>query len=288
MNPVVTITGASGGIGGRVARRLAAAGVAQRLVARNPAALPALPGATRVVGAAYSDVVGMRAALVGTEVLLLVSARESADRVREHRTAIDAAIAEGVHRIVYLSFLGAAADCTFTFGRDHWHTEEYLRATGVRFVALRDSLYSSALPAMTGADGVLRGPAGGGRVSVVSPDDVADVAVAALLDPAYDGQVLDVTGPEAITLAEAAAHLTRVTGRPVSYQPETEAEAYASRSGYGAPEFEVAGWVTSYQAIATGELAVVSDAVRRATGHAPQAFGDFLDANPNTWAHLRV
>ncbi|GLZ43062.1 SDR family oxidoreductase [Actinokineospora sp. NBRC 105648] len=286
MSPVITVTGASGNIGGRVARLLAAAGATQRLVARDPSTLPDLPDATAVRGAEYADAEGLRTALAGTDVLLLVSARESADRVHEHTTAIDAAVAAGVQRIVYTSFLGAAADCTFTFGRDHWHTEQHLRSTGVPFVALRDSTYSSGLPAMTGADGILRGPAADGRVSAVTPADVAAVAAAVLLDPAHDGQVLDVTGPEAITLAEAAEELTRVTGRPVAYQEETEAEAYESRAGYGAPAFEVAGWVTSYTAIATGELSTVSDTVPRLTGRPAQSFAEFLRLNPSSYAHL--
>ena len=50
-----------------------------------------------------------------------------------------------MRRIVYLSFLGAAADCTFTFGRDHWHTEQHIIGTGVRHTFLRDSLYADFL-----------------------------------------------------------------------------------------------------------------------------------------------
>ncbi len=44
---------------------------------------------------------------------------------------VDAVVAAGVRRIVYTSFVGAAPDCTFTFGRDHFHTEEHIKATGV-------------------------------------------------------------------------------------------------------------------------------------------------------------
>ncbi|WP_018680870.1 SDR family oxidoreductase [Actinokineospora enzanensis] len=288
MGSLITITGASGTIGSRVARLLSAQGVAQRLLSRDPSTLPDLPNANTAHGAEYSDADGMRAALAGTDTLLLISARESADRVNEHTTAIDAAVAVGVRRIVYLSFLGASPDCTFTFGRDHWHTEQHLKHSDVPFVALRDSMYQSGLPSMAGTEGVLRGPAGDGKVSAVSVDDVAAVAAAVLRDEAHDGQVLDVTGPAAISFAEAAEELARVSGRPISYQAETEAEAYASRAHYGAPEFEVAGWVTSYLAIATGELSTVSDTVPRLTGRPAQSFAEFLAANPDSYAGLRA
>ena len=72
----------------------------------------------------YGDADSAEAALRGASSLFLVSGREAPDRVGEHRTMIDAAVRAGVGRIVYLSFLGAAPDCTFTFGRDHFHTEQ--------------------------------------------------------------------------------------------------------------------------------------------------------------------
>src|SRR5690606_38941336 len=96
----------------------------------------------------------------------------------------------------------------------------------------------------------------------------------------------DVTGPEALSLDEAAAQLSEATGRDISYQPETREEAYASRSSYGAPAWELAGWVTSYEAIGSGELATVSDTVARLTGHAPQNLAEFLRANPDSYRHL--
>jgi uncharacterized protein YbjT (DUF2867 family) len=106
----------------------------------------------------------------------------------------------------------------------------------------------------------------------VAQDDVADVAVTVLRDPAaHAGRTYDLTGPEALTLAEVAGELTAVTGREVRYVPETVAEAFASRAGYGAPTWQVEAWVSTYTAIAAGEMAAVSSAVpdllgRPATG----------------------
>ncbi|MFF7873501.1 SDR family oxidoreductase [Streptomyces californicus] len=286
--PLIAVTGASGAVGGRVARRLARTGAPVRLLGRDPARLPDIPGADRAPAAPYGDGEAMRRALDGAHTLFLVSAHESPDRVREHATAIDAAVAVGVERIVYVSFQGAAPDATFTFARDHWETEAHLRTAGVRHTFLRDNWYQAGLPAMTGTDGVLRGPGGEGKVAAVTHEDIADAAAAVLLDEGtdHDGLAHDLTGPEAFTLAEAAEELSRVTGRPVVYVPETREEAYASRAGYGAPEWEVAGWVTSYEAIANGELAAVSDAVPTLTGRPATSFADFLAANPDSYRHL--
>src|SRR4029450_5247209 len=192
------------------------------------------------------------------------------DRLTLHGHGGDAAADAGVERVVYTSFFGAAPDCTFTFGRDHWHAEQRSRASGLRHTFLRDNLYIDFLPLMVGPDGVVRGPAGNGRVAAVTRDDIADVAVAVLLDGgAHDGGTYDMTGPEALTMAEIAEELSQVPGRPVSYHDETLEEAYASRAHYGAPDWEVAGWVTTYAAIANGDLGTVSGDVAAVAGHPP-------------------
>ncbi|MBT2489375.1 NAD(P)H-binding protein [Streptomyces sp. ISL-96] len=291
MTPAIAVTGASGRIGGRVARRLAGAGVSQLLLGRDPARLPDLPGAVKAPPAPYGDAQAMRAAVDGAGTLFLVSAHENPDRVRRHKTAVDAADAAGVERIVYVSLLGAAADATFTFARDHWHTEQYIRSTGVRHTFLRDSFYQAALPAMTGKDGVIRGPGGEGRVSAVAHEDIADAAAAVLLAElegldSHDGATYDLTGPQALSFAEIAEELSRATGREITYVRETPEEAYASRERYNAEPWEVQGWVTSYEAIAKGEMETVSDAVPRLTGRPATAFADFLRENPDSYRHL--
>ncbi|MDO8186677.1 NAD(P)H-binding protein [Conexibacter sp. JD483] len=286
MSETIVVTGASGAIGSRVARLLSEAGAGQRLLVRDAERAPSLPdggaGATVAVApGGYADGAAIRAACEGASTLLLVSAKEAADRVAEHVAAIDAARAAGVERIVYLSFLAAAPDATFTFARDHFATEQHVRASGASFSFLRPSLYADLVPYWVGADGVIRGPAGEGSIAWVTRDDVAAVAAAVLLAPdEHVGQTYDLTGPALMTVAETAALLAERAGRPVTYVPETLEEARASRAGSGAAAWEIEGWVTSYAAIASGEMAVVSDAVQRVSGRPPQGLGAWLDANP--------
>lgn len=272
------ITGASGRLGGRVARRLAAAGLAQTLLARTPSRAPQLPGAIAVPGA-YDDHAALVAALRGTDRVLMVSASESPDRLRDHRTFVDAAARAGVAHLVYISFYGASPDATFTLARDHWHTERHIRAAGVPFTFLRDNLYADFMPALVGADGAIRGPGGDGRAALIAQDDIADAAVAVLRDPLpHAGRTYELTGPEALTLTEVARTLTAVGGRPVTYVPETTEEAYASRAIYGAPDWQVDAWVSTYTAIADGSLATVTTAVQDLTGHRAASLAEVLRA----------
>jgi uncharacterized protein YbjT (DUF2867 family) len=272
----IAVTGVTGQLGGRVARRLSAAGVPQRLVVRDPSRAPALDRAV-AARCGYGDGEAARRALTQVGILFMVSAAESPDRLEQHRTFIDAAASAGVRHLVYTSFAGAAPDATFTLARDHWATEEYVRAVGLPYTFLRDNLYADFLPQLAGDDGTIRGPAGDGRVAAVARDDIADVAVAILRDPArHAGRTYDLTGPQALTLDDVTQTITERTGRKVTYQPETLAEAYASRASYGAPAWQVEAWVSTYSAIAAGELARVDDAVERLTGRPATPFAAVL------------
>ena len=182
-----------------------------------------------------------------------------------------------MQHLVYVSFYGAAADSTFTLARDHHATEQHLRASGVRWTFLRDDLYADFLPALVGADGVIRGPAGQGRVAAVAQDDIADAAVTVLLDADdHTGATYSLTGPQSLSLDEVAEVLTQAQDRPVRYHPETVDEAYASRAAYGAPRWQLDAWVSTYTAIADGEVATVTDDVPRLTGRPATALAGLL------------
>ena len=292
---MIALTGATGTLGGRVADRLAAAGVPLRLVVRDARRAPDLPG-TEVVEnpGGYADADGFRTALDGVDTLYLVSAAEAVDRLQQHLTAVEAAASAGVGRVVYTSFVGAdRPDPTFTLVRHHGATEQAIADTGVRHTFLRSSMYADFVPFFAAREGdrsVIAAPAGEGRTGFVSRDDLADVAAAVLLreDSELDGRALEVTGPQALTMTDAAAVLTEVTGIPAEYRPQTVEQAWATRRPSGHPDWEIEGWVTSYQAIAAGELSAVTDVVERLTGRPARTVGAHLRAHPEDWANLRT
>lgn len=257
MSAALAITGATGKLGGRVSGLLDEAGIDHVAIARDPQRLPQLPHLRPAGPAAYDDPTFANA-LAGADTLLLVSASLSGRRLAEHTAAIESAREAGVRRIVYVSLLGSAPDATYVNARDHWQTEQVLADSGLRWTVVRPSFYTDTLARLLDEDGVVRGPAPTGRVSLVGHLDIAEVLVGLLTDPTdeYDGAVLPVTGPDALRLDEAC-----------DFEPVTVPEARRRRSVAGEPPHLAEGWVSWFLAIERGEVAEVADTVRVITGH---------------------
>ena len=282
----IGVTGSTGQLGGRVATRLATLGLAQRLLVRDLARAPQLPGA-EIIQASYEDGPSMREVLRGMKVLFLVSGY-GPTRLEQHYSAIEAAVAAGVERIVYTSFLSAAPLATFTHAREHYLTEQRIRESGCRYTFLRPTFYLDRAPRWFSNEGIVQGPAGNGTITWVSRDDLANVAVAVLTGNGHDGASYEITGSHALTLTQAAEEFSRATGIPTSYQPESIEEAKASRAKFNPTDWELEAWVSTYVAIATGEMSVVSHSVEALTGHAPQTLADYLHKHPESYEHINV
>jgi uncharacterized protein YbjT (DUF2867 family) len=283
---VFAVTEADGGVGRRVAVRLAERNLAQRLFVRDTAGAPRLAGA-EIARAPSGDAPAMRWALEGVQTLFLGAAYESPDWVEQHSATVDAAVAAGVERIVYQSFVSATRDATFSYARAHFQVEEHARATGVPCTFLRASPCLDRVPLLCSADGVIENPAGDGCVAYVAPDDVADVVIAALTERGdHEGRTYDVTGPERHTMEGIARELALLAARPISYRRGTAEDARAARSASGGRTWEVEAWVTCFAAIAAGEMDIVSDTVPRLTRHEAQTLAEYLRANPERYQHI--
>lgn len=274
----VAISGVTGAVGGAVLRRLANIAEHGHIIGlvRDMSRAPQRDG-VEIRVADYADAAACESALAGVDVFFMVSGSEAEDRVAQHRSVIVAAVRAGVKHIVYTSFVGAGPDATFTLARDHGLTEEAIRASGMDFTFLRDNFYLDVLPLFADENGIIRGPAGEGCVAAVARADVADVAVAVLRKPELQaGRTLELTGSEALTFTEVASRASVILEKPLTFVNETVEEAYASRAHYNAPQWQVDAWVSTYTAIASGELEVVNGTVQMLTGHPPRTLEDIL------------
>ncbi|MFN2459892.1 MAG: NAD(P)H-binding protein [Candidatus Velthaea sp.] len=281
----ILITGASGEVGRRIALILSERGEALRLMYRDLARAQPPPG-TETVAGDYGDPASLDRAFAGMDAAFIVSGNaEPGKRARLHANAIDAAARARTPHVVYLSFQNASPASKFPMGRDHFMTEQHLRASGLRYTALRDNLYLDILPEMFDAEGRLRGPAGNGAAAFVARDDVARCAAAVLTDARAEA-AYDIAGPQALTLADVARRFSALTGRALEYVDESLDEARAWRRPLASAPWEVDVWTGSYEAIGAGELENTGDAVRRLTGRDPLSLEAYFTLHPRLLGHL--
>ena len=156
---MIGITGVTGKLGSYVADLVNKKGIASVHLARSPerAKVYASAEIRKIVYANTPEVVE---ALKGIDALLMVSARENPERVKEHKSFLDAAKLAGVQHIVYTSFYGADGKATFTLSRDHAQTEAYIKELGFTYTFLRDNFYLDLFIDIALENGEIRGPAG--------------------------------------------------------------------------------------------------------------------------------
>ena len=273
---MIGITGVTGKLGSYVANLVYKKGIASVHLARSPerAKINASAEIRKIVYANTPEVVE---ALKGIDILLMVSARENPERVKEHKDFLDAAKLAGVEHIVYTSFYGADEKATFTLSRDHAQTEAYIKELGFTYTFLRDNFYLDFLIDMALENGEIRGPAGSGLVSAVARKDTSRVAAEILLNPkGWENQTLNLTGPEDLSMEEIVALLSKETGDTIAYVDETVEEAYESRKKWPAQTWEYDAWVSTYTAIKAGEQTGVSTDVEMVLGRPAMSLIDVL------------
>jgi NAD(P)H dehydrogenase (quinone) len=283
---MILITGASGRIARRTAELLSNAGQSLRLMSRTPQRVPKLARA-EVVHGDFAEPATLENVFGGVATALVISgSAEPGQRAQLHRNAFEAAARAHVNHVVYLSLQGASPQSKYPFSRDHYESEQYLRATGLPFTVLRNAFYIDMFLEMFDATGVIRGPAKQGRAAFVSREDCARVAAAVLNIP--PGGTHDVTGPEALNLADVARRLSGIVARELRYENESVAAGREWRGRAGLPPGQVELLVGWHQAIAAGELERVSETVLGVTGGSPLNIEAYFLAFPRLLNPLRL
>lgn len=239
----VAITGAGGQLGRRAAElALERAEPANLiLVTRTPDTLADLAArGAEVRRGDFDEPASLEAAFAGVERLLLVSTDALDRRAEQQRAAIDAAKAAGLKHVIYTSVPNPVeAHPTGLLGESHRQTEEALRASGLDWTLLRNSLYADMqvpAAAQAAASGRLFSNAGEGRIAHVTREDCAAVAAAVLTSDGHAGAILDVTGPELLTDGERAALFAELSGRPVQLVQLDDAAYAEGLVAAGVPE----------------------------------------------------
>lgn len=290
MTETLLVTGASGHLGRAVINHLldtfkvpAARIIATTRTPANLADLAALGVSVRE--ADFDDQASLAKAFQGADRALIISTNElmiQGKRREQQLAAVSAAGKAGVAHILYTSLPNPEPGSPILFAPDHYDTEQAIKASGVPYTMFRNGWYDEnlfmSLPQIL-ASGHWYTSAGDGRISYGARDDLAAAIAAGLASGATESATYTLTGPKAYTVAEVAALVTEVTGKPIEVVQLSDEALTEGMKAAGLPE-PVARLLVSFDAASrAGNLGMVTDSVEKLSGRKSVSLRQFLEAN---------
>lgn len=277
----ILVVGATGKSGQRVAAQLAAKGASVRAASRTLA--PATANVTPVPFD-WEDSGTYERALDGVDGVYFVPPSLRTDYPPIVDAFLEAVTAAGVERIVYLSARGAVAGDHIPMRAAELSLENAgLPATVLRPAWFAQNFTESFLYPLVRDQGVVAVPTGAGRTPFVDLEDVAAVAVAALLEDGHRGQLYDLSGPESLTWSEAAETIGKVTGREIGFVDVPPADWEAAAVGMGVPADYATHVSELLSLVRDGREDYVSPDVAQILGREPRSFGDWAESARSAW-----
>jgi uncharacterized protein YbjT (DUF2867 family) len=261
-NDTILVVGGAGKTGRRVMERLQGMGLPFRIGSRS--SQPAFNWEDRTTWAAALD--GIAKAYVTYYPDLAVPG--AAEKVQAFfRQAIDA----GVKKLVLLSGRGEP---------EAERAEQMLKECDVDWTILRCSFFNQNFSESFFLDPILAGEVALPVRSVTEPfvdiEDVADVAVAALTQPGHSRKLYELTGPRALTFAEAVAEIGRATGREIRYVSITAEEYRTGMLEAQVPEEVIELVLYLFDTVLDGRNTPVANGVHQALGRQARDFAEYV------------
>lgn len=265
----ILITGGTGKVGGRAVSQLRAKGATVRVGSRSSD--PRFD---------WTDQSTWDAALEGVKKVFIVPH----DGELLTRPFVQRAKELGVGRVVLLSGRGAdvpgyASEDSIA-GKTHIDGEDAVRNCGLEWTIVRPAWFAQNFSEGFFRDAVMAGelrlPAGDGAASFVDAEDIAAVAVAALTEDRHAGKTYELSGPNALTIGEAVALISKVTGRTVRYVPLSPEDFVAELIAEGWPKADAEDYADSVGPIRRDMDSHLSDGVEAALGRPARPFAQFV------------
>jgi uncharacterized protein YbjT (DUF2867 family) len=280
---MIVITGATGHVGTELVSQLVERGKNVRALVRDTARARRLPAAADVVVGDLTDISSLLQAYRGADSLFLLVPGIDHEAAR---TALAAAEQARIERIVYLSSYAVGVTPLPPMGRWHHEREELIRASKIAATFLRPCGFTTNTfdwMQTLRESGYVLDPTGPGRAALIDPADIAAVAVAALTEDVHVGKAYTLTGPEALTVVEQVAAISKVLGNQIPVRDVASPEEVVRfRYPNGAPPSLAAALVDGLRAMRSDTEGLVTTTVQDLAGRPPRSFHRWCEANADT------
>ncbi|MEM9635534.1 MAG: NAD(P)H-binding protein [Pseudomonadota bacterium] len=274
----VLVTGATGTIGAELTGLLVEDRLPVKALSRSSDRFSQNFGnGVEAVAADLEDAAVLERAMTGVETLVLITPA-AANAVRQAACVIEAARRGGVRKIVRISAIKASLDGPTDNTRKHAQTEADIIESGLDYVILRPNFFMQNM--FLAAEQIAKThafsfAAGQGRMGMIDARDIALCAKFCVQTNDWNGQTLELTGPETISFDEVAACLSKYLERPIRYNPMSPQAAFDFVEGAGWGEWTAALTRDYGAAYASGFGDFITENVSLLTGKAPRTFEAF-------------
>ena len=271
---MIVVTGATGNVGRPLVQSLAAAGEQVTAVSRRISDVPNdLPNGVRRLQADLSQPETLEPALDGAEAVFLLTAAEFLAN-GNMKAVMEVVEASGVERVVLLSSQGVGTK------RHPSDLEDAVTQSGLGWTMLRPGNFASN--AFQWAESIrtqrlMAAPFADVALPAVDPDDIAEVAAAALRDQSHAGNIYTLTGPVAISPRQQAEAIGQAVGEPVQFVELSRDEARSRMLAY-MPEPVVEATLGALGTPTPAEQEVSPD-VEKVLGRPARTFTDWVTRN---------
>jgi uncharacterized protein YbjT (DUF2867 family) len=276
---MIVVIGATGPTGSATTRELVARGERVRAVTRDRAkaeAMADLAGAELVVGdSSRAETIDFSGA---DKVYLVPPLAPGWSELQ--RALIEAAARADVRHVVRISAIGVGRDEPSMSLRYHWQGEQDLEASGMAWTHVRGNSFSQNTlyeAATIKTENRFYDCVGDAPFAKVDTRDIGEVVAKALTEDGHEGQVYELTGPEALTYRELARRLSRALGRTIEYVDLSTAERAGQLEAAGLPDWMAREFTDIYGEgfYGAGGGATTTDTIERLLGRPPRSYDDF-------------
>ena len=276
---MLLLTGVTGKTGGASAQALLKKGVTLRAIVRNAEKAAGLKAAgVELVLGDITDRAVLEKAMVGISKALMIMPNGE-KQLELEKQFVDVAKQAGVKHVIKMSSIEAVADAKSPIPKIHYASEQYLMTSGLGWTMVKPNFFMQNFLGSAGTikeQGKIFLPMGEGKTVMADTRDIGAVVAAVMTGTGHEGKSYEITGPEVLSFADAAARFSKVLGRKIDYVHVPMPAYRQMLSRFLTNPWHLNAVCELFQEIADGHVLRTTDTVQKLTGKPPTSLEQFI------------